>query len=207
MPDHHLPDDVLLAYAGGVASEPHALLCAVHLTLCETCRTELAFLDEIGGVLLEAKPPVVEGAAPRAAERAFVPPDDDLPLPEGAETWPRPLHPYVRGLRWRWHSPGVRVLNTRLFLDEVPVRIYRLAPGQRVPLHTHRGTELSFVLSGGFVDLGEHFGRGDIACRDADTAHDVVVDPDGECVTLAINEHPLVPLTWGGKIYAALFGA
>jgi putative transcriptional regulator len=206
MPDHHLPDDLLLAYAGGVASEPHALLCAVHLTLCETCRTELAFLDEIGGVLLEMKPPVVEHVAVPEAPPA-VATDDELPLPDGAETWPRPLHAYVRGLRWRWHSPGIRVLTTRLFLHEVPVRIYKLAPGQHVPLHTHRGTELSFVLSGGFVDLGEHFQRGDIACRDEDSVHDLVVDTDGECVTLSINEHPLVPLTWGGKIYAALFGA
>ncbi len=73
-----------------------------------------------------------------------------------------------------------------------------------MPRHTHQGVELSLVLSGGFVDLGDHFARGDIACRDDETVHDLVVDADGECVTLAINEHPLVPLTLAGKLYAVL---
>jgi len=204
MPDPHLPEELLLAYAAGIASEPHALLCAVHLTLCETCRDDLALYEGIGGALLDTTSATGEpGPVAVPAPAATTSPTDGA-LPDGAETWPRALHPYVRGRRWRWHSPGVHMLTTPLILDEMPVRLFRLAPRHHVPQHTHEGVELTLVLSGGFVDLGQHYQRGDITCRDQDTTHDLVIDDDGECVTLAINEHPLVPLTLAGKLYAAL---
>lgn len=202
MPDHHLPEELLMSYAAGVASEPHALLCAVHLTLCESCRADLALYEDLGGALLDASPATSgAGTAPVAPVAVTT---DDGALPDGADAWPRALHPYVRGKRWSWQSPGIHVLTTELFLSEMPVRLFRLAPSQKVPHHTHDGAELSLVLTGGYVDSGEHYGRGDVACRDGNDAHELAIDPDGECVTLAINEHPLVPLTLAGKLYSVL---
>ncbi len=126
MPDHHLPEDLLMAYAAGIASEPHALLCAVHLTLCASCRDDLALYEELGGALLEVAAPSDEPVQieelPPASSLA-----DDGALPDGADAWPRPLHPYVRGKRWHWHSPGIHVLTTDLVLAEMPVRLFKLS--------------------------------------------------------------------------------
>ncbi len=202
MPEHHLSEDLLLAYAAGTITEAHALVCAVHLTACAACRDEVALLEQVGGALLDTAP--VDAAVAYAPAPAATPPLTTGALPPGAEAWPRVLHPYVRGHVWAWFAPGIHVLTTALVQGEMPVRVFRLAPRQHIARHTHLGTELMLVLSGGFVDLGAHYGPGDIAVRDGETTHAVDIDPDGECVALVVNDHPLVPRTLGGKVFALL---
>lgn len=201
MAEHHLPDELLLAYAAGTASEAHALLCAVHLTSCDRCRAEVALLEQVGGALLAAAPVHGDGA-PTQARAAAVALDGELP--PGAEAWPRALHPYVRGRRWRWFAPGTHVLTTALQVGDLPVRLFRLAARQVVPRHTHLGDELTLVLSGGYTDRGAHYGPGDVAAHDATVTHALHIDADGPCVTLVVNEHPLVPRSLRARVLARL---
>lgn len=201
-PSHHLPDELLLAYAAGTSEEAHSLLCAMHLTYCAACREQLATLEELGGLLLDDSPVSESVGDTRPLIIAPTVKLGDGVLPHGSEQWPTLLQPYVRGKKWRWQAPGIHVLTTDIKLGKMPVRLFRLAAKLHVPHHTHQGAELSLTLQGGFSDLGESFGPGDIAWRDENVKHDVSVDAGSDCITLVVNEHPIVPLTPFGKAYA-----
>jgi putative transcriptional regulator len=51
---HHLPDELLLAYAAGTLAEPWSLVVATHLSLCPVCRAREAHFAAIGGAELES---------------------------------------------------------------------------------------------------------------------------------------------------------
>ena len=65
-------------------------------------------------------------------------------------------------------------------------KIYRIAPGTAVPIHTHTGAEVTLVLSGGFTDETGGYGPGDIAIQEAGGEHQPVADDDGECVVVVV---------------------
>jgi putative transcriptional regulator len=67
----------------------------------------------------------------------------------------------------------------------------RIQPGTALPRHTHRGTEMILVLSGGFRDRGQQFLRGDVAISDEAVEHRQLIDEDGGCVCLSVTDAPL----------------
>ena len=79
-------------------------------------------------------------------------------------------------------------------LAEVPgfrTRLMRIKSGTAMPAHTHRGNELTLVLTGGFSDEHGHFLRGDLAEADASVKHQPVADPGEDCICLAVTDAPL----------------
>ncbi|GAB4556704.1 MAG: ChrR family anti-sigma-E factor [Haliangiales bacterium] len=63
MPQHHLPDDTLLAYAAGALGESESLLVACHITLCPSCRHTVDVAEQLGAAVLESAA-ALESAAP-----------------------------------------------------------------------------------------------------------------------------------------------
>ncbi len=54
IPQHHVPDDVLIAYASGSLSASQSLLVATHLTLCPLCRARVEQAEAVGAALMMA---------------------------------------------------------------------------------------------------------------------------------------------------------
>ena len=71
-PTHHLTPQLLMAYSAGTLPEAFDLIVASHVSLCDTCRAELASYDAVGGALLEAlgPAPVLDGVALLSRARA-----------------------------------------------------------------------------------------------------------------------------------------
>jgi putative transcriptional regulator len=206
MPVHHLSDELLLDHATGSSPEPVALLVATHLALCPACREHEAELEAVGGALLdEIEPEAVEGggldalfarieAAPaketREADPAAVKPAASDTVP----TLPRPLRDYVGGevdaLAWRKRG---KLSEARLLPGSRggTVKLLRIPAGAMMPVHTHRGTELTLVLDGGFSDERGHYLRGDVAIADDDVTHRPRADDDGDCLCLTVTEAPV----------------
>lgn len=69
--------------------------------------------------------------------------------------------------------------------------LYRIAPGKRIPQHSHEGTEITLVLRGGFSDETGHYVRGDIAIANEEVDHVPVADKGTECVCFAVLDAPL----------------
>jgi len=199
-PNHHISDELLLAYAAGSLAEAQSLIAACHIASCPDCRAKLKAADSLGGALLDNLPP--EPVSPGSLEALFArldaPAAQDKPatspirlvqtIPGVPEvTAPAPLAQYLGALRWQRLGPGVQsyVLPTS---GGASARLMRLAPGVRLPSHRHRGLELTMVLAGGYHDGLAHYGPGDISELDEAHHHQPVVDRDGECIALAVTE-------------------
>ncbi len=203
---HHLSDDLLFGYSAGTLPEAFNLIVAAHVSVCDQCRAVVESYDALGGALVEQTTPdrvdemAVMGAGTLSAvlERIAAEPEQDAaPVsPQGASggPLPRPVQDYVGGdldaVRWRPLGMGVR----QAILAESPsgtARLLYIPAGTAVPDHGHRGTELTMVLQGAFVDENDYFARGDVEIADEDVVHTPIADVGEDCICLAVTDAPL----------------
>jgi len=112
-------------------------------------------------------------------------------------TLPQPLRGYVGkpldALPWKRVMTGMEAVEIDLATKGrgSRARLLKLSPGTVVPQHSHRGSELTLVLTGGFSDGTTHYERGDFASSDADVDHQPVVDSEEPCICLTVTDAPL----------------
>lgn len=88
-----------------------------------------------------------------------------------------------------WQAMG-RGLK-RLTLDTGSVmetELYRIAPGARIPRHSHAGSEYTLVVAGGFTDERGNYGPGDVIINGPDDCHQPVGDEGEVCYALAVRD-------------------
>ncbi|MFP7569146.1 ChrR family anti-sigma-E factor [Marivita sp. S2033] len=198
--NHHLTDDLVMAYSTGALPEAMNLVIATHISLCDDCRAALESYDALGGAVLEncasaemsgdsllsVLGTIQSGATsmPKPVQSARKQ-DDGLPLP---------LSEYVPGglekVKWRSLGMGVKqaVLPTTA---EATARLLYIPAGTAVPDHGHRGIELTLVLQGAFQDADGYFARGDIEVASEDLHHTPIADISEDCICLAVTDAPL----------------
>ena len=196
MIQHHLTDALMMAYSAGSLPEAFSLTVATHISMCDECRARLGAFDTVGGALLEGTDEVAmtrdSFAATMARIRAARP--EVKPAPRRAGLLPVPLQDYIGGdldaVRWRPVGMGVRqaILPTS---KAATARLLYIPAGAAVPDHGHRGTELTLVLQGAFVDQVSRFGPGDIEIVNEDLNHTPVADIGADCICLAATDAPL----------------
>lgn len=202
MAEHHPNEELLATYAIGGLSTAQSVLIATHLTLCGDCRAICDSYDAIGGALLSdsLEEPITSELMnsvmahledPELESSTCIEKFDDhtsriIPAPLRAEL-AVPISSIV------WKKLGNKVDYVELATDEpsIKARILRLAPGTRMPSHTHTGTEMTVVLAGGFSDKFGHYQRGDVAVLDHDDVHDPKVDEGEECLCYVVTDAPL----------------
>jgi putative transcriptional regulator len=210
-PTHVIGDELLMDYAAGACGESVALIVASHLTLCPEARQRLAVFEDIGGTLLDEIAPAAmsddaldtlldrldaeeEGGEDEAHRRIDVTTAEASRDGTGADARvPAPLAAYLpdrlEQLPWK---PVMRGLDeVTIDVDAASVKLLRIKGGMAVPRHTHGGTEMTLVLTGGFADERGHFLRGDVAVTDSDVDHRPVADPGEDCICLTVTDAPL----------------
>ena len=194
---HHLSDEFLVEYANGSLPGPEALVVGSHLAICAECRDRVETFETVSAVLLEEGE--VEAVSPGALEAILAKIDgpeeeDSAPLIEfdrdTLEIIPPPLRTYLDGslsdLDWKRTGRGIE--EASLVRDEdVRISLLRIRAGQKVPSHTHRGEEFTLVLSGGYADGDDHFGKGDVSLADSAKDHAPVADSNGLCLCLTVR--------------------
>lgn len=200
--NHHPSDELLLDYATGAMEESWALAIATHLALCPKCRQAIASLEALGGHLLESIEPSLmttrEFDAVMARLKIFTP-ELDLQTVAVANVHeyvlPQPLREYVGSdvdrLKWQRLGLGAFQFLVRTKDSVATVRLLRIPAGRAVPRHTHRGLELTLVVSGAFFDETGFYGRGDLQEADADLTHQPHAEKGEDCICLAITDAPL----------------
>ena len=203
-PTHHLTPQLLMAYSAGTLPEAFDLIVASHVSLCDTCRAELASYDAVGGALLEAETDGFRGIELDASSRSDVlaairneEPAAPAPAPApkcGDPRVPTPLAPYVVGgldtVKWRSVGMGVK----QSILPTAPgatARLLYIPAGTAVPDHGHNGTEVTLVLKGAFEDEDGRFARGDVEVATEELNHTPVADISEDCICLAVTDAPL----------------
>ena len=195
---HHLTEPLLMGYASGTLPEAFNLVVATHVSMCDTCRAALAEYDAVGGEVMLSGAPVDVAEDALAAtlaliDRGFVEEKAPAKKLEGG-LFPAPLQSYVDGdldnVKWRKVGGGVSqmILKTS---DDAIVRLLRIPAGTAVPDHGHRGTELTLVLQGAFVDETDRFAAGDVEVANEDLNHTPVAEAGLDCICLAATDAPL----------------
>ena len=76
---------------------------------------------------------------------------------------------------------------------EATARLLYIPAGQAMPEHSHRGTEMTLVLQGGYSSVDGHYVRGDLEVADQQTNHTPIADDDGEdCICLVATDGRLL---------------
>jgi putative transcriptional regulator len=190
---HHLPDEVIRAYATGQLPHAFAVVVAAHVSLCDECRAQLEAEEMLGGALLEAMPGVALGSGARARLLAAL----DAPPPPQAPTgasgiFPAPVMEALDGHPPKWRMLGGGMRQQILSADkDGSLRLLYIPPGKAVPEHGHRGLELTLVLQGSFSDSEGRFKRGDVEAARDESDHQPVAGPGEACICLAATAAPL----------------
>lgn len=199
---HHLPEDILTAYASGHLGEAWSLLVATHLALCPQCRKQAGEIETIGGVMLDTieAAEIGQGAFDQLMQSIDDMPLEDKPhpLPASRRTpaiLPEPLRSYLGGdlyaLNWNRLGKGVFHIPIKTRDGNANARLLRVPAGQPVPMHGHRGDEMTLVLVGAFQTFQGHFQRGDIENADPSVEHMPIASPGEDCICLAVTDAPL----------------
>jgi len=194
---------LLAGYVAGTLPIPLNALFSAHLELSPRNRGYVRALEAAAGSALEngcyaeALAPVRDRDAKLAAIFAAAgEPARPRPAPARADAvFPAPIARYLGvtsdAVPWKSKLPGVKhwhVADT----EEGEVSLYWIRAGQKLPTHTHEGSEITLVLKGGFSDATGHYARGDVAVADQEVDHRPVADDDGEdCICFAVTDAPL----------------
>ncbi|MDQ2095485.1 ChrR family anti-sigma-E factor [Rhodalgimonas zhirmunskyi] len=204
---HHIPDEIIEAYASGLLPHAFSVVVAAHVSLCDKCRATAEACEAVGGVALDH----IDGEAPaqdlRARTLSML---DDLPdadqtharLPRNLPiTAPQPARRGIfpgavaaelgdDGPRWKSLGAGIR----QQILTSGPdgtVRLLYIPAGKAVPDHGHGGLEMTLVLQGSFSDHTGHFAKGDVQVVEDDLEHTPIADDGPACICLAATDAPL----------------
>ena len=191
---HHIPENMLVAYAAGTLEHPFALVVAAHVSLCDECRARLGAHEAVGGAVLETQS--VEHVSAMMKDAVFARLDDtpepEAPVHDRSGAYPGPVMAALKGKPPRWKSVGKGVRQSILHSgDAGSVRLLYIPPGQAVPDHGHEGLEMTLVLQGAFQDETGRFGVGDLEVADDTLEHTPVAEAGSPCICLAATEAPL----------------
>lgn len=195
--NHHLTDDLLMAYAAGNLPEAFNLVVATHITMCDECRARLGAFEAVGGAVLDEI-----DAAPMKADMAAIfdlidATKSEIKLPEARAAdavLPDALRTYIGGdldaVKWRSIGMGVKqaILPTS---KSASVRLLHIPGGAQMPDHGHRGMELTLVLQGAFRDEDDYFGPGDLEIASEADEHTPTAVEGQACICLAATDAPL----------------
>ena len=91
-----------------------------------------------------------------------------------------------------WKSFGEGLKLCRLIKeDNVQMWMLRGQPGVTLPVHSHKGSELTLVMKGAYFCGSQIFQAGDIEEADETVEHQPVITSGGECICLAVTEGQL----------------
>ncbi len=192
---HHIPDEILAAYA--CATLPHAfsMVVASHVSMCPECRAALEAHHCVGGAVLERADSVGLSGAFRdrvlsQIDTPFTP--RPVRMCQRAGIFPAPVAEALAGAPPRWKSMALGLRQDILAIDPAgTARLVYIPPGRALPDHGHNGIEMTLVLQGSYSDETGRFGVGDVEMADAQLNHTPVAGPGVACICLAATDAPL----------------
>ncbi len=217
MSAHHPDDLTLLEYSAGSLGLAQALAVSVHLGFCLQCQSQLRKLNALGGVLLsESSPasigvnddqvPDQSGTQTQSLDEGFDAlmarigsenPQDDSSKPAVSSRYHNPLDRYLPAsldeLDWQQQTREIAKFDLTNVVDmgSARVALQKIKAGAKVPVHTHRGNELTVVLKGGFSDELGVYHAGDYIARDPSHHHSPTALQNEDCICLTVLDAPM----------------
>lgn len=196
---HHLDSSTLMSYSSGTLGEALSTVASAHLDICQSCRTELRYMNAIGFSLLQDIDPTDVKVIPISPDamhkRSSASSLNRVKSAVNSKSLDKNFHKLVGSnfeeLPWQWLAPGIRFQKIDLSEGSLgELRLLNISPGLKLPEHGHRGSELTMVLQGCYQDETGCYGPGDIADLDEDMVHRPRVISDEPCICLVGYEYP-----------------
>jgi putative transcriptional regulator len=179
----------MLDHAAGRLLPAESVVADLHTALSPEGRRYAVMLDSAGGALLESVEPELIAVGPLS------PGEQEAPAAMISSSWLAPyLDADLLALRWRRDIVGVPTYRTSIPM----LRLLRLDPGERAPVHSHGRRDVTVVLKGAFADENGLYQKGDLAFAMPGLRHQpraVGVEP---CVCMVATE--------GGRPVRGLLG-
>ncbi|WP_028025289.1 ChrR family anti-sigma-E factor [Enterovibrio calviensis] len=199
---YHPADELLLAHAAGTLPASMSIAVAAHSEMCEICANKLVAFENqaaeeaFSASQLHQDEPQEQASDEFDAMMAAIMSDEHLPStlvapsPEAnidvageRYTLPTALRRYHH---LGWSSIGA-ISRARLPLNEGDTHASLLHIGMNsgVPSHTHKGTEVTLLLSGHFEDEYDQYVPGDFIILDSANHHTPQTHDGCLCYTVA----------------------
>ena len=215
MSAHHPDDFILLDYSAGSLGVARALAVSVHLSYCRQCQEQLKSLNALGGIILADSQPGGSDSEPQperaedtwASDENFdalmanltAEPQTSKPSSSGHSSagYHNPLERYLPRsldkLDWHQQTPSIACYDLNSLVDDqgYGVALQKIKAGARVPRHSHRGQELTVVLTGGFSDGLGVYQQGDYIARDPSHHHSPTAMQNEDCICLTVLDAPM----------------
>ncbi len=206
MVNRHPDPDFLVEYASGSLSLAPCISVTTHLQFCETCRSSVESLKDIGGEMLVTMDSIdvsddlfnrvldcIENDAPVRDESS----DSRKAAGKVTDGVAQELPQYVQDilpagdLSWKNLSPSLRVAPISVGEQEFELALHRIDAGGKTPEHDHRGREITVVLKGSFSDDEGIYQPGDFIVREPGDKHRPYAAQNEECICLSVLEAPI----------------
>lgn len=197
-------DGLIAGYVSGSLPPPVQVLVEAHLELSPRNHRWMGDLEAVAGSFLDGIEPVAVPARDRKLDQIFATAPDIALDPEPVRApaanamdesgLPATLLRYVgrplSDIPWKTRLPGIR--EWRIGSDDgFATSLFCLRAGHGLPPHTHRGTEMTLVIHGGFTDTTGHYGVGDVSIADDQIDHRPRADEDGDCIGFVVSNASL----------------
>ncbi len=201
--DKNTFSELYAGYAAGCLDPAFAMMVETQAAIRRDVYEAIIVSDAIAGALLESDatarlsddalntalaaiedaglPDIRAQAAGRAAAKGLT---ELLALPEPL----RDAAIEAAGQRgWQRMTAGIERLPLAVG-SAVEAELYRIAPGARIPRHTHRGQEYTLVVAGGFTDETGQYRPGDIVLNGPEDVHQPIGDEGHVCFALTVRD-------------------
>ena len=199
------PDlDFLTEYAAGTLPLAQAACVSAHMNYCKQCRRAVSQLEDLGAAMFDGLQPEPVGDTQLNAVLARL--DDSPPLryakPEQGEVSKTPaiLQRLMSGqftdLAWKKITRSLSISYLKTGDPNYEFALYHIKAGGKIPEHTHRGSEMTLVLEGGFSDADGSYHQGDFIFREPSDVHAPTALQSEDCICLAVLDAPLKFTDW-----------
>ncbi len=212
-----IPDEWLVSYAAGALSDERALLVASHVAYHPGLKARVEDAEAIGGALLDAQEPIadVDSSFDALMARIDLPDLDDeeeaVPSLASDDDLPSVLRSYLDkpldDLKWRMMGPGMYQHKLSNGPDGEKLWLLRARGGTEMPVHDHRGLEMTLVLRGSYHVGDKRYGPGQLELADSDVVdHQPMIDEGEDCICLVVTDAPIRLHSFVGRMVQPFIG-
>jgi len=195
--------DLMTEYSAGTLPLAQAACVSVHIGYCEQCQRLASQLTDIGATLFEQLEPLSVSDTQLNAVLARLDEEPPLGYTKQAEVkskTPAILQRLMNGdfndLTWKNIGSALRISYLKTGDPTHEFALYHIKAGGRIPEHTHRGSEMTLVLEGGFSDSEGSYHEGDFIFRQPGDVHAPTALQSEDCICLAVLDAPLTFTNW-----------
>lgn len=201
----HPGEGLLYQYASGDLSAAMTLVIGTHIDMCKTCRQTVCEIEQklceenLDALVSVASTTMSKSQCDQMLEAIFSSsacnkqthqPNEILSLEGRRFTLPRTLAHNSHRIG-EWSKLVGKLWRAPLTLDNGnQTNLIYMAPGAKVPEHTHKGQEATLVIDGVFNDEQNEYRDGDFILLDPSRTHTPETQ-DEDCLTLATLDAPL----------------